>query len=69
MVMRRNNFLILLTSRFQTMDNMEAFHKSVNMIINKANINEFKKILLRGIAENEVFYNVFKTTAKKILGN
>jgi len=32
-------------------------------------INEFKKILLRGIAENEVFYNVFKTTAKKILGN
>ncbi len=69
MVMRRNIFLILLTNRFRTMDNMEAIHKSVNMIINEANINEFKKILLRGIAENEVFYNVFKTTAKKILGN
>ena len=69
MVMRRNIFLILLTNRFRTMDNMEAFHKSVNMIINKANTNEFKKILSRGIADNEIFYKVFKNTAKKILGN
>jgi hypothetical protein len=39
------------------------------MIINKANINEFKKILLRGVAENEIFYKMYKNTAKKILGN
>jgi len=69
MATRRNIFLILLTNRFRTMDNMEAFHKSVNMIINKANTNEFKKILSRGIADNEIFYKVFKNTAKKILGN
>lgn len=69
MVMRRNIFLILLTSRFRTMDNMEAFHRSVNLIVNKANINDFKKILLRGIADHEVFYKVFQNTAKKILGN
>jgi hypothetical protein len=69
MVMRRNIFLILLTTRFRTMDNMEAFHKSVNLIINKTNINDFKKILLRGIADHEVFYKVFHNTAKKILGN
>jgi hypothetical protein len=69
MGMRRNIFSILLTNRFQTMDNMEAFHKSVNMIINKAHINELKKILLRGIADNEVFYKVFTNTAKKILAN
>jgi hypothetical protein len=69
MVMRRNIFLTLLTNRFRTMDNMEAFHKSVNLIINKANITDFKKILLRGIADHEVFYKVFQNTAKKILGN
>lgn len=69
MVMRRNIFLILLTTRFRTMDNMETFHKSVNLIINKANINDFNKILLRGIADHEVFYKVFHNTAKKILGN
>ncbi len=67
--MRRNIFLILLTSRFRTMDNMEAFHKSVNLMVNKADINEFKKILLKGIADNEFFYKVLKNTAKKILAN
>jgi PleD family two-component response regulator len=69
MVMRRNIFSILLTNRFRTMDNMEAFHKSVNMIINKTHIDEFKKILLRGLADNEIFYKVFNNTAKKILAN
>jgi hypothetical protein len=69
MTLRRNIFSILLTTRFRTMDNMEALHKSVSMIINKANINEFKKILLRGVAENEIFYKMYKNTAKKILGN
>jgi PleD family two-component response regulator len=69
MTMRRNIFLILLTSRFRTMDNMEAFHRSVNLIVNRVNINDFKKILLRGIADHEIFYKVFQNTAKKILGN
>jgi hypothetical protein len=69
MTMRRNIFSILMTARFRTMDNMEALHKSVNMIINKANINEFNKILLRGVAENEIFYKMYQNTAKKIRGN
>ncbi len=68
MVLRRNLFLVLLTDRFRTMDNMQAFHKSVNLIINKADMGEFKKILLRGVADNEVFYRVFKNVSKKMLG-
>ncbi|MFO8084597.1 MAG: zinc-ribbon domain-containing protein [Desulfobacterales bacterium] len=68
MALRRNLFLVMLTNRFRTMDNMEAFHKSVNLIVNVANISEFKKILLRGIADNEVFYKVFKNASKKIRG-
>ena len=68
MAIRRHLFVVLLTNRFRTMDNIEAFHKSVNLIINMANINEFKKVLLRGIADNEVFYKIFKTASKKILG-
>jgi hypothetical protein len=68
MALRRNLFLVLLTSRFRTMDNMEAFHKSVNLIVNVANISEFRKILLRGIADNEVFYKVFKNASKNIRG-
>lgn len=69
MHMRRNTFIILLTDQFRTMDNMEAFHRSVNLIVNKADSSNLKKIMLRGIADHDAFYKVFKNTAKKIHGN
>jgi len=62
---RRNIFLTLLTDRFRTMDNMAAFNKSVNLIINLKNINEIEKILRRGVADNKVFYRVFKESLIK----
>lgn len=68
MALRRNLFLVMLTHRFRTMDNMEAFHKSVNLVVNIVNVNEFKKILLRGIADKEIFYKVFQNASKKIRG-
>jgi predicted Zn finger-like uncharacterized protein len=62
---RRNIFVALLTDRFRTMDNMVAFHKSVNLIVNLNNIDEFEKILYRGIADNTGFYRVFKESLLK----
>lgn len=63
---RRNVFVALLSDRFRTMDNMTAFQKSVNLIINTANIGDFGKILSRGITDHEYFYRVFKETLKKL---
>lgn len=63
---RRNIFVVLLTDRFRTMDDMTAFHKSVNLIINLKNIDEFEKILNRGIADNTAFYRVFKESLLKV---
>ncbi len=60
MDMRRNIFVVLLTQRFRTMDNMTAFQKSVNMIVNIRNIDDFDKILQRGMADYGLFYKVFK---------
>jgi len=57
---RRNIFVALVTERFRTQDNMELFNKSVNMIVNRDNIDEFGKILKRSVAENSQFYRVFK---------
>ena len=62
---RRNMVVALLTNRFRTMDNMMAFVKSVNMIINLEDIKNFDKILSLGISENEYFYRVFKESLKK----
>ena len=60
MSIRRNIFLTLITDRFRTMDNMAAFNKSVNLIVNLKNIDEIEKILRRGVADNKAFYRVFK---------
>ena len=65
---RRNIYAVLLSRKSRTMDKMEAFHKSVNLIVNLQNLQHFKKILTRGIADNENFYRVYKSAAKKILG-
>lgn len=59
---RRNIFVTLLSSRFRTMDNMVAFQKSANMILNLRNIDDFDKILQRGLADYGLFYKVFKET-------
>ena len=44
MDIRRNIYVTLVTSRFRTMDHMIAFQKSVNMVLNIRNIDDFDKI-------------------------
>ena len=66
MSIRRNIFVALVSNRFRTMDNMAAFNKSVNIIINMENIGDFGTIIKRGVADNESFYHVFKETMKKM---
>jgi predicted Zn finger-like uncharacterized protein len=65
MAVRRKIFVAMVSSRYRTMDNMMAFHGSVNLIINIKNINDIGKILSRGITDTEMFYSVYKETLKK----
>ena len=62
MDVRRNMFITLISDRFRTMDYMMAFCKSVNLIINKKNIEDVEKILSRNISEYEMFYRIYKET-------
>ncbi|MCF8110206.1 MAG: zinc-ribbon domain-containing protein [Desulfobacteraceae bacterium] len=66
MHVRRNIFAALLTERYNTMDNMAAFLKSVNIVINLKDIKSFDRILARGVNENDLFYAVFKESLKKL---
>jgi predicted Zn finger-like uncharacterized protein len=61
---RRNTVVALISDRYRTMDNMMAFNKSVNMIINVENINDIAKILRSGIADYEYFYRVYMDSMK-----
>jgi predicted Zn finger-like uncharacterized protein len=60
MELRRNTYITLLSSRFRTMDQMTTFQHSVNLIINLRNIDDFDKILQRGLTDHGLFYKVFK---------
>jgi CheY-like chemotaxis protein len=66
MVTRRDMFVALVTERFRSKDNMAAFNKSVNLVINTKNIDDVETILKRGVSENTAFYRVFKETLKKM---
>jgi len=55
-------FIALISDRFRTMDHMMAFCKSVNLVINKKNINDAEKILSRNITDYEMFYRIYKET-------
>jgi CheY-like chemotaxis protein len=62
---RRQIFVALLSKRFRTMDNMAAFNKSVNVVVNMKNIDDIDIILRRSFNDNTAFYQVFKETLKK----
>ncbi len=62
MVTRRNIFLALLGTNFKTLNNMQAFQKSVNVVINEKDMNKLGDVLKKSISENEIFYKVFKET-------
>ncbi|MEQ8162295.1 MAG: hypothetical protein ABRQ34_02135, partial [Smithellaceae bacterium] len=63
---RRNTFVALLSDNHRTMDNMMAFNKSVNLIINKKNIDNMSKIIKQGVEDNNAFYSVYNDTFKKM---
>jgi len=62
---RRNIYVALVSDRFRTMDNMASLADSVNLVINKANIDDVDTIIKRGIADNKSFYLVFKESLRK----
>jgi predicted Zn finger-like uncharacterized protein len=65
MGVRRNIFVVLISDRFRTNDNMAAFHKSVNMVIGVSHIDDIEKVLKHGITENDLFYRVYKESLVK----
>lgn len=65
MTQRRELFIVLVSSRFRTMDNMMAFNKSVNLIVNLKNVSMFNKILRQGLVEYHRFYRQYRECAEK----
>ena len=64
MLIRRNIFVAMLSTRYRTMDHMMTLNKSVNMIINLKNLNEMERILKHGLSDTEFFYRIYQESLK-----
>lgn len=62
MVTRRNIFFALVGANFKSLNNMQAFQRSVNVVINEKDLDKLGDILKKSISENEIFYKVYKET-------
>ncbi len=67
MSVRRNIYVVMISKRFRTMDQMMAFNKSVNLIINAGKIDQTEKILKRGLSDQKILYQVYKDQLARAL--
>ena len=63
---RRQHFLILLSNQFATNDATSAFVRSVDLIVNIADLANFKPVLRRGVSQYRELYNSFHETLKAV---
>jgi len=62
MSQRRNIFVVLTGAKFKTLNNMQAFGHSVNLVVNEKDLDKLPQILKKSIRENEIFYKIFRET-------
>lgn len=65
-ITRRNIFVLLLSNEFRTGDRMMAFNKSVNLVVNVAEVDKLENFLKHAFKENEEFYAVLKESLRKL---
>jgi CheY-like chemotaxis protein len=58
--LRRHMFVVLLGREFKTFDNMMAFARSVNVVVNLNDLPHLPAILRKGLEDNNDFYRVFR---------
>ncbi len=63
---RRRIFFALVGQNLKTSDNMAAFSRSANIVINEKDLPNLKAILKKSIADNDQFYKVFRESLVKM---
>lgn len=63
---RRGIFVILLTERFRTFDNLAAFKLSVNLVIHPKHMDRFAMIVEKARTDHESFYRVFGEVLRQL---
>lgn len=65
MSIRREIFVVLVNTTLTTLDNMQAYNKSVNLIVNKREMGGIEQLLRQSLVEYDDFYHTFKDKIHK----
>jgi len=57
---RRKMFVVLVGKNFKTLDQMTAFTRSVDIVVNEADFTNFELILKKAVKDREMFYRLFQ---------
>jgi hypothetical protein len=66
MSIRRRIFLTLIGEDLKTMDEMQAFSLSANLVVNINDIKNLSFIMKKALKEHEKFYKVFMDTLAEL---
>jgi len=72
MDVRRKMFVVMIGKSFKTLDNMSAFVRSVNLVVNEGDFTNFELILKKAMNDNAAFYRIYNQmlveTGKEVAG-
>ena len=60
MAFRRKVFVALTGDHFKTLNQMQAFAYSVNIVINNQDMGKLHQIVKKSLRDNELFYKAFR---------
>ena len=62
MPQRRHAVFLLIGQEFRTMDAMQAFQRSVQVVVNPVDMPRIRSIVERAVTDNDLFLQVFRET-------
>jgi ActR/RegA family two-component response regulator len=61
MAQRRNSFVVLIGDGFRTLDAMQAYARSVHLVVNPSDLSNMGAILKKCLADFETFYRMYRS--------
>lgn len=63
---RRDMHVVLMSQKLQTLNNMDAYANSVDLVLNYADIDKLDIIIKKSLRDHERFYKIFKESLVKL---
>ncbi len=66
MQLRRHAVVALLGDSCETLNTMQAFHQSVHIVVNRADLVNFGRLVLKAISDNDLFLATYRDIQNRL---